>query len=340
MLNALSNTIDLDFQEETNIPQTGYIRRQTRSMLTDWTEAKTAAFQKEIMSFGHNLSATGLFTDAALIALLERHPTEKMDVCTMGEATHPLYPNKFRTGDFRNVPGKTLLAAVKAGRVWINLREAMNVHEDYKLVLDQMYGGLSEETGNRAFNPRGGILISSPIARVPYHFDKTETILWHVRGKKRVYLYPASQKFISDESYENVIANALDDDLPYETSFDEHAKVVDLEEGMALTWPLNSPHRVDNQSFCVSVTTEYSTKTSALKNGAMMANATLRHRFGMNPSFERDGNLTRRLKSLAGRVISKTSLVHDTTEPDMVTFTIDEAATNYIVDVEPFERKF
>ena len=90
MLNALSNTIDLDFQEETDLRQTG-------PMLTDWNDAKTAAFQKEIIGFGHNLSATGLFTDAALISLLERHPTEKMDVCTMGEATHPLYPNKFRT---------------------------------------------------------------------------------------------------------------------------------------------------------------------------------------------------------------------------------------------------
>lgn len=72
----------------------------------------------------------------------------------------------------------------------------------------------------------------------------------------------------------------------------------------------------------------------------MMANATLRNRFGMNPSYERDGNFTRRIKSFAGRVISKTSLVHDTTEPDMVTFTINDAATNFIVDVEPFERKF
>ena len=313
---------------------------QAQKMLTDWDAAKTATFQKEIMSFGHNLASTGLFTDAALIALLERHPTEKMDVCTMGEATHPLYPNKFRTGDFRNVPGKTLLEAVKAGRVWINLREAMNVHEDYKLVLDQMYGDLAKATGNRAFNPRGGILISSPIARVPYHFDKTETILWHVRGKKRIYLYPLTQDFISDESYENVIANALDDDLPYEESFDAHAKAVDLKEGMALTWPLNSPHRVDNQTFCVSVTTEYSTQQSAAKNGAMMANATLRNRFGMNPSYQRDGDFARRIKSLAGRVISKTSLVHDTTEPDMVTFTIDEAETDFIVDVEAFERNF
>jgi len=35
---------------------------QASAMLTDWTEAKTASFQKEIMGFGHNLNQTGLFT--------------------------------------------------------------------------------------------------------------------------------------------------------------------------------------------------------------------------------------------------------------------------------------
>lgn len=334
MLNERSNTVDIDVDDVVSSPAS------PSSMLTDWTDAKTAAFQKEIMGFGHDLAATGLFTDEALIDLLERHPSEKMDVCTMGAPDHPVYPNSFRTGDFRDVAGKTLLEAAKAGRVWINLRQAMNVHEDYKKVLDSMYGELSEKTGNRAFNPRGGILISSPVARVPYHFDKTETILWHVRGQKRIYLYPMTQKFISDSAYESVISNALVDDLPYDVSFDDEAEAIDLAEGTALTWPLNSPHRVDNQSFCVSVTTEYSTRESALKNAAMITNATLRHRFGMDPSFHRDGKLTRRAKSVAGRVLRKANLATNTTEPDMVTFKVDPKAKDFIVDVEPFQRSF
>lgn len=312
----------------------------TTPMLSDWTDAHSSSFQKQIMSFGHNLGSTGLFTDEALISLLERHPADKLDVCTMGGSDHPMYPNKFRTGDFRDASGKTLLEAAKAGCVWINLREAMNVHEDYKSVLDQMYGELAKSTGNRAFNPRGGILISSPIARVPYHFDKTETILWHVRGQKQIYLYPLTQKFISDEAYEAVISNALEDDLPYESSFDADAEVIDLAEGRALTWPLNSPHRVDNQSFCVSVTTEYSTQESGAKNAAMLTNATLRHRLGMNPSYAQDGDMKRRLKSVAGRVLHKAKLTPDMTEPDMVTFRIDDNAENFIVDVEPFQRSF
>jgi len=178
----------------------------SRAMLTDWTDAKTDAFQKEIMGFSHNLAATGLFTDAALIDLLESHPVDKMDVCTMSAPDHPVYPNSFRTGDSRGVPGKTLLDAAKAGCLWINLRQAMNVHPEYKRALDTMYGELAEKTGQKPFNPRGGILISSPVARVPYHFDKTETLLWHVRGKKRIFIYPLTQKFISDAAYEDVIS--------------------------------------------------------------------------------------------------------------------------------------
>jgi hypothetical protein len=310
------------------------------SMITNWTEAHTQGFQKDIINFGHSLADTGLFTDAALIDLLERHPSEKLDVCTMGASDHPLYPNKFRTGDFRDTPAEVLLEAAKAGRVWINVREAMNVHADYKRELDRMYGELAEQTGNRTFNPKGGILISSPVARVPYHFDKTETILWHVRGRKRIYLYPMTQDFFPDTAHEAAVTNYLNDDLPYHAEFDEAATVIDIPENTALTWPLNKPHRVDNQTFCVSVTTEYSTRKSGMKNAAMLTNATLRHRFGMNPSYSREGELTRKIKSVMGRVISKTPLAPENTSKDMVTFRLDEKAPGFIVDVEPFERCF
>ena len=149
-----------------------------------------------------------------------------------------------------------------------------------------------------------------------------------------------AKRVLSDESYEDVISNATADDLPYDVSFDADAEVVDLAEGTALLWPLNSPHRVDNQSFCVSVTTEYSTQESGLKNAAMLTNATLRERFGVNPSYEQDGSFKRRVKSVAGRVLGKTGFAPDTTEPDMVTFRIDETSDNFMTDVEAFERSF
>ena len=110
------------------------------SMLDGWTDAHSASFQKEPMTFRHRLAETGLFTDDALANLLSRHPASMLDVCTMGGSDHPLYPNRFRTGDFRDARPEDLIAAAKAGRIWINVRKAMNLHDDYNAVLMRMYG--------------------------------------------------------------------------------------------------------------------------------------------------------------------------------------------------------
>lgn len=310
------------------------------SMLKDWTKSHSARFQKEIMPFEHGLQDTGLFSDEALIDLLNKHPKSLLDVCTMGNSECGLFPNRMKTGDFRGVDGKVLLEAAKAGKIWINVRRGMNVHPEYKAVLDQMYGGIAEETGNKAYNANGGILISSPIAKVPYHFDKTETILWHVRGKKRMYLYPLTEKFIPDRAYEATMLSDLEDDLPYISDFDKEATIIDLTEGQALSWPLNMPHRVDNQTFCVSVTTEYSTKKSGMKNAAMIANATLRHRFGIESSYSKAGPVNRQLKSVFGRVIRKAGLAVTNDKIDMVTFKVDPDAPGYVVNVDPYQRDF
>jgi len=103
---------------------------------------------------------------------------------------------------------------------------------------------------------------------------------------------------------------------------------------------MNMPHRVDNQTFCVSVTTEYSTRESGMKNAAMIANATLRHRFGIVSSYTNAGPLNRQLKSVFGRVIRKAGLAAKDNKADMVTFKVDPSAPNYVVNVEPYQRDF
>ena len=309
-------------------------------IITSWDDSHTERFQNAVLTFEHQLNETGLFTDEALITLLEKQPSNSLDVCTMGVTNDPKYPNKFRTGDFRDASGETLLNAAKAGAVWINLRKAMNLHPEYKAMLDKMYGELGEKTGLKTFNANGGILISSPIAKVPYHFDKTETILWHVRGEKRFYIYPETEEFIPDLAYEAALTDYLDDDLPYNAEFDKHAQIIDLKPNQAVTWPLNSPHRVDNRTLCVSVTTEYSTVESGRKNAAMLTNAALRHHFGMKPSYRMDGAAKRQIKSVFGRVLAKAGAVPDTSATDMVTFKIDPQVDGFLVDTEPFERNF
>ena len=305
------------------------------NMLPNWSDEHSAAFQKGALTFKHELNSTGMFTDEALISLLEKHPPHEMDVCAMpfpGE-------EKFRTGDAREADGKTLLEIAKTGAVWINLRRAMNIHPEYQAVLDDMYGSLSEKTGVTTFNPRGSILISSPQAVVPYHFDKTETILWHVRGKKSLLLYPINDTYFPETAYEDAIINDISEDLPYDPDFEKGVQKTDLTEDQGITWRLNSPHRVINETFCVSVSTEYSTRESLKKNDAMLTNATLRHRFGLSPSYAKDGELTRTLKSVFGRVLKKTSLSAKLVFDDYVTFKVIKGE-NEIKDIDPFIRDF
>lgn len=310
------------------------------TMLKGWTETHTSKFQKEIITFEHDLSVTGLFSDEALAKLLDLHPNHLLDVCSIGKANHPKYPGRFRTGDFRDCGGKDLIAAAKEGWIWINMREAMNIHPEYHEALKKMYGSIADSTGFKAYNPKGGILITSPIARTPYHFDKTEVILWHIRGRKRAFVYPLEQKYISDEIFEQTMINPIDDDLPYEPEFDAGAKIFDLQEGQAITWPLNSPHRVENDSFCVSVTTEYSTRESGMKNAAMIANATFREKFGHSSKYSEQGKASRLVRSAFGRTLKKVGVAAKADMKDIVSFKIDPSVPGFIVDMEPFERNF
>lgn len=310
-----------------------------KDIFKDWTDEHSAGFQKDIITVHHRLSETGLFADDALAKLLDKHPSEKLDVCTMTQ-DNPLYPNKFRTGDFRDCDGKTLVEAAKAGKIWINVRQAMNIHPEYKVVLDKMYGAIADITGKPTYNARGGILISSPAAKVPYHCDQTETILWHVRGKKRIYIYPLTQEFLPDSAYESIITSDHEDDIPYSEDMDKGARYFDLEPDQMISWKLNAPHRVDNQAYCVSVTTEYSTKESAVKNSVMFTNAVLRKKFGIKARWDSASRPEKMIKSAAGRVLRKAGALRGPDGEDLVTFKVDRAAQDYIVDVEPYARNF
>ncbi len=307
-------------------------------ILADWTFDHSEKFQKDTFMVNHNLLSTGLFSDEALIDLLNRHPRDHLDVCTHSD--HPVYQYKFRTGDVRDVKGETILEAVKAGSIWINMRKAMNIHPEYKAVLDEMYGEIAQNTGKKPYNANGGILISSPIAKVPMHFDATETILWHIRGTKRIFFYPNTTDFLADEDYETYMFRRSEDYLPYQDSMKEAATVYDLHEGDMVTWPLNTPHHVENLTYCISVTTEYSTFESSVKNAGMYTNAVLRHKLGLNPNWQRASKPQKYIKAGAGLVLRKIGVLDTLDVTDVVDFKLDKSLPGYIRDIEPFTRAF
>ncbi|MEE2525154.1 hypothetical protein V0U79_02165 [Hyphobacterium sp. HN65] len=257
--------------------------QKNAKVVTEWGNEAQSGFRKKFVVGQHDLHTRPEFSDEALAALIERHPADLIDFCTMGELDDGA--DSWRTGDPGDLSGMEVLEAVRAGKLWINLREAMSVDPVYRPLYDQMLADMkANNPGYKVLSAESGILISSPTAQVFIHSDPSETILWHVRGKKRFRVYPAEAPYVTEERLEAILHKETTEDLPFEPSWDNECEAIDLEPGMFASWPLHGPHRVQNLSgMNVSVTMEIVTPESMLRNGVLHANGVLRRRFGITP---------------------------------------------------------
>lgn len=254
----------------------------TAPLLQEWTDQQRRAYRREIVVFQNRLNETGLFEDEALARLIERHPRDQLDVLTMGRDKED--PDSWAAGDWEHLSGAELIEAVKRGRLWANVRGAMRTDPEYRAVFDRLLVEFQAQTrGPKVLKASAGVLISSPGVQVFYHCDRTDTMLWHMRGEKTIYLWPVEERFVSELDYEKLVLKETKEDLPYKAAFDAYATPVKLTPGQTVSWPLHGPHRVENgDSLNVSVTIEYNTLDSTLTNAVFFTNAVLRRRFGLN----------------------------------------------------------
>ena len=253
------------------------------SLIPAWTDTDRSQFMSQSLVFRHGLLETGLFTDEALARLLESHPDHLTDVNLYDIHEDGTY--RVRTGTRGGLSGDQLLARVREGRLWINLRHAHIRDGNGDSLVERFFGELTDHNpGFRAFGLSPNLLISAPQARVPYHADTPGVVLIHLAGRKRIWIYPNSGKFLRDEAMERVALRETTEDLPYDPAWDADAVCYELEPGQAVAWPYNAPHRVDNQgTFNVSLSCEFMTWAARLRHGSYYTNGTLRRRFGLSP---------------------------------------------------------
>ena len=228
----------------------------------------------------HSLVEQGFAADEALAAILDRYPAELFDINLYdyddeGQAS-------LRTGVRGKLDGAGLLAAIQQGRLWVNLRSVeTGWPELWAAAMTEFARVQAAYPGLRAVRNAGQLILSSPKARVPYHFDAAGVVLFHMRGRKRIFVYPGDEAHLAEVDMEQVVSRQAAEDLPYDRAFEADAQVIDLEPGQALTWPIYAPHRVENlDRFCVSLSMEFQTWPSRFRNGALFANAVLRSRGG------------------------------------------------------------
>jgi len=227
----------------------------------------------------HNLHDLDLFSEEAIVALLDRFPREHLYAwATGGDHTHPEHN---RLAAQKDVDGATLLRAVKNGRFWVNLTRIDRVDSEYRKLINRIYEQLAAQTpGFEPLSCQGALLISSPRSITYYHADAPANMLWHIRGRKRIWIYPAlDERYLKHEALEDIFAGVRHEYLPFDESFDKDAVRYDIEPGQWAAWPHNAPHRVSNlEGLNVSLATEHFTRTTVRRERLYVANRFLRSR--------------------------------------------------------------
>ena len=246
------------------------------SLLADWSADQKAAFGKAPITFRHGLAETDLFEDEPLARLLDAYPAELYDINLFdfddeGQAT-------MRTGARGRLPGREVLDGVKQGRIWVQLRRAEAWCPELGALIAKAFAEIARQApGFRPVQLNGQLILSAPQAKVPFHADAPGVALFHIRGRKRIWIYPNDEEHMPQQGMENIVLKQQTEDLPYRRAMDAQAQVFDLEPGLAAAWPLHAPHRIENQgTFNVSLSVDYQTWGSRLTNGAHYANGVLR----------------------------------------------------------------
>lgn len=257
----------------------------------------------------HRLDQHPLFSDKALIALLDRFPRQQLYAHSMGRDPARLEDNQLVQID--GIGGAALLDAVKQGRLWLNLTRIDRAEAPYRQLITALYESLTTQIPG--FEPdasQGTLLISSPEALVYYHADGPASVLWHIRGRKRVWIYPAlDHRYMAPDLLEDIFAGVRHEYLPYQPGYDQAAMVRDLAPGEWLAWPQNAPHRISNlDDVNVSLSTEHFTAASRRRFRVQVANRYFRTRLGYRELSTRENGVAAWAKTLTQRVARKLGL--------------------------------
>lgn len=303
------------------------------SLLVDWKQEDFDSLEQRVLVARHALSELPMFTDGGLAQLLDDHPEAALSLSTMGDDCNNF---EWREGYRNGVTGADLLQIVKQGKLWINCRQIL----DYQPELAEHVNAIFDElqTKNPAFRAEdrtANLLISSPTAKVHYHVDMPVNMLWHIRGQKRVWVYPHfDERFASNEVIEKVCAGLWSEDVPYDSSWDKYALCFDAQPGDLITWPQLAPHRVTNlQGLNVSLSTEHKNPRARRRLNVFQANHLLRGRFGMQPQLAKVEGIVAHAKQTIARLSRLVSRLTKAEKQHFVypkSFVVDSKAHNGI----------
>lgn len=306
-------------------------------VLAGWQDKHRELFDRHNVKLNHRLNETGLFTEEAIGRLIDKSSADQYSINTMGRDKNV---KEWRHGEIGNLSGQELIDTIRNGRLWMNIFRIMDRDPQYERVLNQIFSEFeSFVPGLRTTKRNMTLLISSPKIQVYYHADIQGQSLWQLSGKKRVYVYPNSDAFLTAASIEKILMHETEEEVPYQPWFDEYAEVHDLEAGQMMHWPLYGPHRVENHDCLnISVTTEHWTREIWNEYAIRYGNGVLRRTFGMKSLSTKPSGWHLYPKAAAALAWKRLKLEKVRQVQRVVDFQVDPTADNGIRDIEAYPK--
>jgi hypothetical protein len=286
-------------------------RRLMDQRLVLWTKKQALAFGHQPVKAKHRLHELESFSDTSLVALLENHPREALQVFTMGNAL--TRQSDWQPVDTAGASGDDLFKAACRGRLWFNIHHVQQFHPRYRDITDKLFDELRGLcSGFEPLSCDVTLIVSSPDALVYYHADAQPNLLWHIRGEKRLWVYPANQRSLfAQEVMEDIFASVADEEAAYIPDFDHHATRFDVSPGDVVSWPQNAPHRVTNlNGLNVSLSTVFQTEASERRKLTYCANRLFRRTYGIPLRSTKETGISALLKRTAFRAFRRLGLIY------------------------------
>jgi len=274
----------------------------------------------------HNLHHLESFNDTNLAQAIENHPSDLLDICLKGS---------FIQVDRNGISGADVLQCVKKGLLWINLRRIESFDNPIGNLIKTMHLDSNALLKRKTYNHVGGLLISSPLSGAGYHFDLTDVTLWHIRGQKTIFIYPATEPFLMKDGLEKIALGRGIEKIPYDPEFDKSANVFTLLPGHMISWPHLVPHRVENDDCLnVSLSLESVTMASRLRLGSHFFDAYTRKHLNFQMMAHSEIKSVQGLKTLFSIIIKKIGASEDDKELTGHSYKLDMSSPNFLVPID------
>ena len=212
-----------------------------------WSNQEASKFGRVPQVNRHRVHELPWFSDEELLKLIENQPRSRLRVFMSGSDPERRLED-WHAVDTEGASAADILEAVRVGRMWVNLQRIDTVDKRLGELGAQLYGEIENQCSH--FKPlwtnRAFLFISSPSAMVYLHADYQPNMLWHIRGHKKIWIYPAyDDRIVNRRRIEEICAGG-EDDIAYQSEFDQWATAFAVGPGDTVSWPARSPHRVLN----------------------------------------------------------------------------------------------